>query len=144
MPASIAARTSLSRPSAKYSLGTPSLDALDSTSADVPLSDYESEIARPVKGLRLGVPKEYFADGLDNEVRAAIEAGIQQLAQDGCEIVPISLSHTAYAIPTYYVIATAEASANLARYDGVRYGHRSAKVRTLSEMYRKSRDAGFG
>jgi aspartyl-tRNA(Asn)/glutamyl-tRNA(Gln) amidotransferase subunit A len=119
-------------------------DPLDSTSADVPVADYEAELAKPVKGLRLGVPKEYFADGVDNEVRAAVEAAIQRLGQDGCEIVPISLKHTAYAIPTYYVIATAEASANLARYDGVRYGHRAAKVRTLSEMYRKSRDEGFG
>jgi aspartyl-tRNA(Asn)/glutamyl-tRNA(Gln) amidotransferase subunit A len=110
----------------------------------VPVTDYEAEIGKPVKGLKLGVPKEYFADGLDSEVRAAIEASIQQLAQHGCEIVPISLPHTAYAIPTYYVIATAEASANLARYDGVRYGQRSARPRTLSEMYRKSRDEGFG
>jgi aspartyl-tRNA(Asn)/glutamyl-tRNA(Gln) amidotransferase subunit A len=119
-------------------------DPLDSTSADVPVSDYEAEIGKPVKGLKLGVPKEYFADGLDSEVRAAIEASIQQLAQQGCEVVPISLPHTAYAIPTYYLIATAEASANLARYDGVRYGQRSARPRTLSEMYRKSRDEGFG
>lgn len=119
-------------------------DPFDSTSADVPVADYEAELAKPVKGLKLGVPKEYFADGLDSEVRAAVEAGIQKLAQDGCEIVPISLPHTAYAIPAYYVIATAEASANLARYDGVRYGHRSSQARTLSEMYRKSRDEGFG
>ncbi len=119
-------------------------DPLDSTSADVPVADYEAELAAPVKGLRLGVPAEYFADGLESEVRTAVEAAIQQLGQEGCEIVPISLKHTAYAIPTYYVIATAEASANLARYDGVRYGHRAAKVRTLSEMYRKSRDEGFG
>jgi len=119
-------------------------DPLDSTSADVPVADYEAELAAPVKGLRLGVPAEYFADGLESEVRAAVEAAIQQLGQDGCKIVPISLKHTAYAIPTYYVIATAEASANLARYDGVRYGHRAAKVRTLSEMYRKSRNEGFG
>ena len=119
-------------------------DPLDSTSADVPVPDYEAELAKPVKGLKLGVPQEYFADGLDGEVRAAVEANIQKLVQDGCEIMPISLPHTAYAIPTYYVIATAEASANLARYDGVRYGHRSTQARTLSEMYRKSRDEGFG
>jgi aspartyl-tRNA(Asn)/glutamyl-tRNA(Gln) amidotransferase subunit A len=119
-------------------------DPLDSTSADVPVPDYEQEIERPVKGLRLGVPKEYFGEGLDSEVRNAVEAAIQQLGKDGCEIVPISLPHTSYAIPTYYVIATAEASANLARYDGVRYGHRSKQARTLAEMYRKSRDQGFG
>jgi aspartyl-tRNA(Asn)/glutamyl-tRNA(Gln) amidotransferase subunit A len=119
-------------------------DPMDSTSADVPVPDYEQDIEKPVRGLKLGVPKEYFAEGLDAEVRAAVEAAIQQLAADGCEIVPISLPHTSYAIPTYYVIATAEASANLARYDGVRYGYRTARPQTLSEMYRKSRDEGFG
>jgi aspartyl-tRNA(Asn)/glutamyl-tRNA(Gln) amidotransferase subunit A len=119
-------------------------DSLDSTSADVPVADYAAEIEKPVKGLKLGVPKEYFAEGLDSEVRAAVEAAIQQLGKEGCEIMPISLPHTGYAIPAYYIIATAEASANLARYDGVRYGHRSAKPRTLAEMYRKSRDESFG
>jgi aspartyl-tRNA(Asn)/glutamyl-tRNA(Gln) amidotransferase subunit A len=119
-------------------------DPLDSTSADVPVPDYEQELARPVKGLRIGVPKEYFGDGLDAEVRAAVEAGIAQLGDAGCQIVPISMPHTPYAIPTYYVIATAEASANLARFDGVRYGYRSAGARTLADLYRKSRDEGFG
>lgn len=119
-------------------------DPMDSTSANLPVPDYEQEIEKPVKGLKLGVPKEYFAEGLDAEVRAAVEAAIQQLAADGCEVMPISLPHTPYAIPTYYVIATAEASANLARFDGVRYGYRSKQARTLSEMYRKSRDEGFG
>lgn len=119
-------------------------DALDSTSADVTVPNYEREIGQPVTGLRLGVPKEYFGEGLEQEVRSAVEAAIQQLAQDGCEVVPISLPHTSYAIPAYYVIATAEASSNLARYDGVRYGYRSPKARTLSEMYRKTRDEGFG
>ena len=119
-------------------------DPLDSTSADVPVPDYEQEIGKPVKGVKLGVPKEYFGEGLDAEVKSAVEAAIQQLAADGCEIVPISLPHTSYAIPTYYVIATAEASSNLARYDGVRYGYRSKQARTLSEMYRKSRDEAFG
>ena len=119
-------------------------DSMDSTSADVPVPDYELELAKPVKGLKLGVPREYFADGLDAEVRSAVEASIQQLVAAGAEIVSISLPHNAYAIPTYYVIATAEASANLARYDGVRYGYRSPKSSTLSEMYRKTRDEGFG
>lgn len=119
-------------------------DPMDSTSADVPVADYEKEIGKPVKGLKLGVPKEYFAEGLDPEVRSSVEAAIQRLEQDGCEIVPISLPNTQYAIPTYYVIATAEASANLARFDGVRYGYRSRQAKTLSEMYRKSRDEGFG
>src|SRR3954471_22114453 len=119
-------------------------DPLDSTSADVPVPDYEADLARPVSGLKIGVPKEYFGEGLDAEVRAAVEAGISKLRDAGCEIIPISLPHTAYAIPTYYVIATAEASANLARYDGVRYGYRAKAARTLSEMYRKSRDEAFG
>jgi aspartyl-tRNA(Asn)/glutamyl-tRNA(Gln) amidotransferase subunit A len=119
-------------------------DELDSTSAAVPVADYEAEIGKPAEGLRLGVPKEYFGEGLDPEVRTAVEAAIQKLAQAGCEIVPISLPHTEYAIPTYYIIATAEASANLARFDGVRYGYRSPRAHTLSEMYRRSRDEGFG
>jgi aspartyl-tRNA(Asn)/glutamyl-tRNA(Gln) amidotransferase subunit A len=119
-------------------------DPLDSTSAEVPVLDYEQEIEQPVRGLKIGVPKEYFAEGLDPEVRAAVEAAIQKLAQIGCEVVPISLPHTPYAIPTYYVIATAEASSNLARFDGVRYGYRSPQAHTLSEMYRRSRDQGFG
>lgn len=119
-------------------------DPHDSTSADVPVPDYEQEIEQPVKGVKLGVPKEYFGEGLDTEVRSAVDAAIRQLARDGCDIVPISLPHTSYAIPTYYVIATAEASANLARFDGVRYGYRSKQARTLSEMYRNSRDEAFG
>jgi aspartyl-tRNA(Asn)/glutamyl-tRNA(Gln) amidotransferase subunit A len=119
-------------------------DPLDSTSADLPVPDYEQEIGRPVTGLKLGVPREYFGEGLDAEVRKGVEAAIQLLATAGCEIVPISLPHTPYAIPTYYLIATAEASSNLARYDGVRYGYRTSQARTLSEMYRKTRDEGFG
>jgi aspartyl-tRNA(Asn)/glutamyl-tRNA(Gln) amidotransferase subunit A len=119
-------------------------DPLDSTSAEVPVPDYTAEVGKPVKGLRLGVPKEYFAEGLDPEIRAAVEAAIQTLASAGCEVVPVSLPHTKYAIPTYYLVATAEASSNLARFDGVRYGYRAKGARTLSEMYRRSRDEGFG
>jgi len=119
-------------------------DPMDSTSADIPVPDYVAELAKPVRGLRLGVPKEYFGEGLDAEVRGAIEAAIQRLAAQGCEIVPISLPHTKYAIPVYYIIATAEASSNLARFDGVRYGHRAAGATTLSQMYRRTRDEGFG
>jgi aspartyl-tRNA(Asn)/glutamyl-tRNA(Gln) amidotransferase subunit A len=119
-------------------------DPLDSTSAELPVPDYAAEIGKPVKGLRLGVPKEYFAEGLDPEIRTAVDAAIQTLARAGCEIVPVSLPHTKYAIPTYYLVATAEASANLARFDGVRYGYRAKGVRTLSEMYRRSRDESFG
>jgi aspartyl-tRNA(Asn)/glutamyl-tRNA(Gln) amidotransferase subunit A len=119
-------------------------DPMDSTSADVAVPDYESEFAHPVQGLKLGVPKEYFGEGLDQEVRAAVESAIDRLRQRGAQVVPISLPYTEYAIPTYYVIATAEASSNLARYDGVRYGFRAPKARTLSEMYRQTRDQGFG
>ncbi|MGE0404888.1 MAG: Asp-tRNA(Asn)/Glu-tRNA(Gln) amidotransferase subunit GatA [Candidatus Korobacteraceae bacterium] len=119
-------------------------DPADSTSAAVPVPDYVSEIGKPVRGLRVGVPREYFAEGLDTEVRKAVEAGIQKLATAGCEVVDISLPHTRYAVPTYYVIATAEASSNLARYDGVRYGFRASGARTLSEMYRQTRDQAFG
>jgi len=119
-------------------------DPMDSTSADIPVPDYVAELERPVRGLRLGVPKEYFGEGLDAEVRGAIEAAIQRLALQGCEIVPISLPHTKYAIPVYYIIATAEASSNLARFDGVRYGHRAAGAAALSQMYRRTRDEGFG
>jgi aspartyl-tRNA(Asn)/glutamyl-tRNA(Gln) amidotransferase subunit A len=119
-------------------------DPADSTSAEVPVPDFVAEVEQPVRGLKVGVPKEYFAEGLDAEVRKSVEAGIEKLAQAGCEILKISLPHTAYAVPTYYVIATAEASSNLARYDGVRYGFRAPGVRTLAEMYRRTRDEGFG
>jgi aspartyl-tRNA(Asn)/glutamyl-tRNA(Gln) amidotransferase subunit A len=119
-------------------------DPMDATSADVPVPDYVAELDKPVHGLKLGVAKEYFADGLDDEVRQAVESAIDKLKSLGCKIVPVSLPHTPYAIPTYYLIATAEASANLARYDGVRYSTRARGVKTLSEMYRRSRDEGFG
>jgi aspartyl-tRNA(Asn)/glutamyl-tRNA(Gln) amidotransferase subunit A len=117
---------------------------MDSTSAEVPVPDYAVELDKPVRGLKLGVAKEYLGEGLDDEVRQAVESAIEKLKGLGCEIVPVSLPHTPYAIPTYYLIATAEASSNLARYDGVRYSHRARGVRTLSEMYRRSRDEGFG
>jgi aspartyl-tRNA(Asn)/glutamyl-tRNA(Gln) amidotransferase subunit A len=119
-------------------------DPLDSTSAEISVPDYIAELEKPVTGLRIGVPKEYFAEGLDSDVRSYVEAAIQKLSKAGCEIVQISLPSTRYAIPTYYVVATAEASSNLARFDGVRYGHRAANANTLSEMYRRSRDEGFG
>ena len=118
-------------------------DPMDSTTADVPVPDYSAQVGQPVTGLKIGVPAEYFGEGLDPEVRAAVEHGIQELAKAGAEVVPISLPHTGDAIPTYYVIATAEASSNLARYDGVRYGLRT-DGKTLADMYRRTRDAGFG
>ncbi|MBS1850288.1 MAG: Asp-tRNA(Asn)/Glu-tRNA(Gln) amidotransferase subunit GatA [Acidobacteria bacterium] len=119
-------------------------DPMDSTSAEVPVPDYVAEIEKPVKGMKIGVAKEYLGEGLDAEVRSAVMAAIEKLAKLGCEIVEVSLPHTKYAIPTYYIVATAEASSNLARFDGVRYGHRAQGVRSLSEMYRRSREQGFG
>jgi aspartyl-tRNA(Asn)/glutamyl-tRNA(Gln) amidotransferase subunit A len=119
-------------------------DPMDSTSADIPVPDYVAELERPVRGLKIGVAKEYLGEGLDKEIRSAIEAAIQKLARQGCEIVDVSLPHTKYAIPAYYIVATAEASSNLARFDGVRYGYRANDARTLSEMYRRSRDQAFG
>ncbi len=119
-------------------------DPMDSTSADIPVPDYVAELNKDARGLRIGVPKECFGEGLDAEVRASVEATIQKLASRGCEVVPVSLPHSAYAIPAYYIVATAEASANLARFDGVRYGFRSSEARTLSDLYRKTRDGGFG
>jgi aspartyl-tRNA(Asn)/glutamyl-tRNA(Gln) amidotransferase subunit A len=119
-------------------------DPMDSTSANLPVPDYTAELEKPVHGLRVGVAKEYLGDGLDDEVRHAVESAIDKLRTLGCEVIPVSLPHTPYAIPAYYLIATAEASSNLARYDGVRYGYRAAGVKSLSEMYRRSRDEGFG
>ena len=119
-------------------------DPMDSTSAEVPVPNYLAELEKPVSGLKIGVAKEYFGEGLDAEVRKSVEAAIQKLAELGCEIVEVSLPHTKYAIPTYYIVATAEASANLARFDGVRYGFRAPEARTLSAMYRGTRNRGFG
>jgi aspartyl-tRNA(Asn)/glutamyl-tRNA(Gln) amidotransferase subunit A len=119
-------------------------DPLDATSSLEPVPDYAADLAKPVKGLKIGVPAEYFADGLDPEVRAAVESAIEKLRNDGAEIRPISLPHTRYAVPAYYVLATAEASSNLARFDGVRYGYRAPDANTLSAMYRHTRDGGFG
>jgi aspartyl-tRNA(Asn)/glutamyl-tRNA(Gln) amidotransferase subunit A len=118
-------------------------DPNDSTSARVPVPDYTAGIEKPIAGTRIGVPDEYFAAGLNEEVRQKIESGIALLEKLGAVRVPLQLPHTEYAIATYYVIATAEASSNLARYDGVRYGIR-AEAATLSEMYRKTRRLGFG
>ncbi len=119
-------------------------DELDATSSDRPVDDYVGALQEPVAGLRIGVPEEYFGEGLDPEIRAAVERSLDGLKAAGCEIVRITLPHTKYAIPTYYVIATAEASSNLSRFDGVRFGLRSEDSKTLSAMYRKSRDEGFG
>jgi aspartyl-tRNA(Asn)/glutamyl-tRNA(Gln) amidotransferase subunit A len=119
-------------------------DVMDATSSERPVGDYVGALAKPVAGLRIGVPAEYFGEGLDPEIRAAIEKSLDVLRAAGCEVKTIALPHTKYAIPTYYVIATAEASANLSRFDGVRFGLRSEGVKTLSAMYRETRDQGFG
>jgi aspartyl-tRNA(Asn)/glutamyl-tRNA(Gln) amidotransferase subunit A len=119
-------------------------DPSDATSSPAPVPDFAAECDKPAAGMRIGVPAEYLGEGLDPEVRTAIEKGIAALEATGCAIKPISLPHTKYAVPTYYLVATAEASANLARFDGVRYGYRSPHSATLSDMYSHSRDEGFG
>jgi len=119
-------------------------DTMDATSAQEPTADYVAESKKPVAGMKIGVPKEYFAEGLDAEIRAAIEKVIEDLKAQGCTIHEISLPHTEYAVPTYYVLATAEASSNLSRFDGVRYGHRTESPKNLSALYRESREEGFG
>jgi aspartyl-tRNA(Asn)/glutamyl-tRNA(Gln) amidotransferase subunit A len=119
-------------------------DPLDATSSTHPVDDYVAALATPVAGLRVGVPEEYFGEGLDPEIRTAVERAIDQLRAAGCEIVKVALPHPRYAVPTYYVIATAEASSNLSRFDGVRFGLRSPEGKTLQTMYRKSREEGFG
>ena len=118
-------------------------DDRDSTSVPQSVPDYSRALEQGVKGLRLGMPKEFFIEGMDREVEAAVRAAIKQLQQLGAEIVEISLPHTEYAVAVYYLIATAEASANLARFDGVRYGAR-VPGRDPIEMYTKTRGAGFG
>jgi aspartyl-tRNA(Asn)/glutamyl-tRNA(Gln) amidotransferase subunit A len=118
-------------------------DSNDSTSAAVPVPNYADEIESPVQDLRIGVPEDYFGEGIDSEVKVKVQAGIALLEKLGCKRVPLHMPHTDYAIATYYIVATAEASSNLARYDGVRYGLRIPGA-TLMEMYRKTREHGFG
>jgi aspartyl-tRNA(Asn)/glutamyl-tRNA(Gln) amidotransferase subunit A len=118
-------------------------DPLDSTSAQIAVPSYAQEMEKDLAGLRIGVPEDYFGAGLDPEVRQRVEAGIALLEKLGCQRIPLKMSHTDYAIATYYIIATAEASSNLARYDGVRYGLRVPGA-TLMDMYRKTREQGFG
>jgi aspartyl-tRNA(Asn)/glutamyl-tRNA(Gln) amidotransferase subunit A len=119
-------------------------DVMDATSSDRPVEDYVGGLTKPVEGLRIGVPEEYFGEGLDLEIRGAIDGVLAGLKMVGCVVKPVSLPHTKYAIPTYYVIATAEASSNLSRFDGVRFGLRAEEAKTLSAMFRKTRNAGFG
>jgi aspartyl-tRNA(Asn)/glutamyl-tRNA(Gln) amidotransferase subunit A len=119
-------------------------DARDSTSAPADVPDYAAELDAPVQGARLGIPKEYFGPGLDEDVRRAVEQGLRHAEHLGCELVEISLPHTEYAIADYYIIAPAEASSNLARYDAVRYGFRAKSAGDLADMYKRSRQGGFG
>jgi aspartyl-tRNA(Asn)/glutamyl-tRNA(Gln) amidotransferase subunit A len=118
-------------------------DPRDTTSADLPVPDYEKAVGASVKGMRIGIPKEYRAPGMASEIEDLWQRGVQWLKEAGAEIVDISLPHTAYALPAYYVVAPAEASSNLARYDGVRYGLR-VPGRDVIEMYEQTRAAGFG
>lgn len=119
-------------------------DPLDSTSMDAPIPDYAAALGLPLRGLRVGVPREYFIDGMQPEVEQAVRAAIDTLVSLGAEVREISLPHTQYALPVYYLIAPAEASANLARYDGVRYGLRHPDAQTMWEGFKLSRGAGFG
>jgi aspartyl-tRNA(Asn)/glutamyl-tRNA(Gln) amidotransferase subunit A len=119
-------------------------DTHDATTADVPVPDYAAELTKDIKGMRVGVPRELLGAGLSADVRAAIESGIEAYRDLGAEIVDIDLPRAKYAIAVYYIIATAEASSNLARFDGVRYGFRAEAAPALKEMYRKTRDEGFG
>jgi aspartyl-tRNA(Asn)/glutamyl-tRNA(Gln) amidotransferase subunit A len=118
-------------------------DSNDSTSADVPVPSYTQDLEKAVTALRIGAPEDYFGEGLDPEVKDKVQGGIALLEKLGCRRIPLRMPHTGYAIAAYYIVATAEASSNLARYDGARYGPRVPGA-TLIEMYRKTRERGFG
>ncbi len=120
------------------------VDPRDGTTLDVPVPDYRAALRGGLKGLRIGLPKEYYIDGADPEVMACVRRAVDGCAAAGAEIVEVSLPHTEYAIAVYYIVATAEASANLARFDGVRYGHRTAQAASVYDLYAKSRAEGFG
>ena len=119
-------------------------DPQDSTSIDAPVPDYTKVLTKDVKGLKIGIPKEYFIKGLDNDVEKAVKEAIEVLKKQGASVVDVNLPHTDYAIAVYYLVATAEASSNLARYDGVKYGCRAKDSKNLMDMYCKTRDEGFG
>jgi aspartyl-tRNA(Asn)/glutamyl-tRNA(Gln) amidotransferase subunit A len=119
-------------------------DPLDSTSVDKPVDDYVAGLDQSIKGLRIGLPKEYFAEGLAPGARERVNAAIKKFEEMGAKISEISLPNSPLSVPTYYVVAPAEASSNLARFDGVRYGHRADGVKTLEELYKRSRGEGFG
>jgi aspartyl-tRNA(Asn)/glutamyl-tRNA(Gln) amidotransferase subunit A len=119
-------------------------DPWDSTSVNVEAPDYKKSLAKDIRGMRIGIPKEYFVEGMDPEVEKAVNEAIEIFKQLGAQVYPISLPHTEYAVAVYYIIATAEASSNLARFDGVKYGLRSKEYRDLLEMYGHTREEGFG
>ena len=119
-------------------------DSHDSTSLNAPVPDYTKNLGRDLKGIRIGLPKEYMIEGVDPAVKSAVMAAVKQLGELGAEIIEVSLPHTDYAISVYYILATAEASANLARFDGVRYGHRAENVSKLFDHYARTRAEGFG
>jgi len=119
-------------------------DRRDSTSVDAPLPDYTRSLVPDVRGMRVGVPGEYFIEGMQPEVEAAVRAAIDELARLGAEVIKVSLPHTEYALPVYYLVAPAEASANLARYDGVKYGYSYPDAADVWDAYRKTRQHGFG
>ena len=119
-------------------------DPKDSTSADIAKPDFTKALKKDVKGLKVGLPREYFIDGMDPEVERAVRQAVKTLEDLGAAIVDVSLPNTRYAVATYYILATSEASSNLARYDGVKYGYRAASPKDLLDMYKRSRDEGFG
>jgi aspartyl-tRNA(Asn)/glutamyl-tRNA(Gln) amidotransferase subunit A len=119
-------------------------DRRDSTSLERPTEDYNRDLAKPLKGLRVGLPKEFFAAGMSADVQKAIEAAIAEYKKLGATVVDISLPNMGLSVPVYYVLAPAEASSNLSRFDGVRYGHRAAEYTDLPDMYKRSRGEGFG
>ena len=119
-------------------------DPWDSTSVDMPREDFSRDLGKSVKGLRIGVPRSWMGDGLDDEVRASIDAVLDFYRREGAEIVDIDLPMAKLGVPVYYVVACAEASSNLSRFDGVRYGHRAAEYTDIGDMMKKSRDEGFG
>jgi len=119
-------------------------DPLDSTSINLPVPDFTSALQDGLRGIKIGIPREYFGQGLDPEVDETVREGIRMLKEAGAEIVEVTLPHTDYCVAVYYLIAPAEASSNLARFDGVRYGYRDRTADSLIEMYNRSRSQGFG
>jgi aspartyl-tRNA(Asn)/glutamyl-tRNA(Gln) amidotransferase subunit A len=119
-------------------------DANDSTSANIPVPDYPASLLPRLEGMRLGVPEEFLGEGIQAEVAQAIQQAIKVLSSLGAEIIPVSMPYTRYALPVYYLIAPAEASANLARYDGMRYGYSASQAKDIWETFRRTREEGFG